>query len=196
MLPAFVTTGQGAWLAGRSPAHLNPPRRSGEGGTRPLALEVRLDAVAAVILDGLSYRRAGRMVGISRTEVGDGMDLLLGPLADLGFCQPDGTFITSLDDLGQLSAHRTGASVSQLGHRVPWPVRGSTGWSGEPPGTSDRPAGRCTAERLRRPDPAVVTRDRAARVPDQPPWVVASAAVPGWRSRGPPDACTATCTNW
>jgi hypothetical protein len=27
------------------------------------------------------------------------MDLLLGPLADLGFCQPDGTFITSLDDL-------------------------------------------------------------------------------------------------
>src|SRR5687768_3312044 len=46
-------------------------------------------------------RRAGRMVGISKTEVGDSLDLLLGPLADLGFCQPDGTFITSLDNLGQ-----------------------------------------------------------------------------------------------
>jgi hypothetical protein len=41
------------------------------------------------------------MVGISKTEVGYSMDLLLGPLADLGFCQPDGTFITSLADLCQ-----------------------------------------------------------------------------------------------
>jgi DDE superfamily endonuclease len=89
-----------AWLAARL-AHLTPPRRPGQGGTRPLALEVRLDAAAAVILDGLSYRRAGRAVGISKTEVGDSLDLLLGPLADLGFCQPDGTFITSLDDLRQ-----------------------------------------------------------------------------------------------
>lgn len=32
--------------------------------------EVRLDAVAAVLLDGLSYRRAGRMVGISRCRAG------------------------------------------------------------------------------------------------------------------------------
>jgi hypothetical protein len=62
-------------------------------------LEVRLDAVGAVILDGLSYRRAGRAVGISKTEVGDSMDLLLGPLAALGYCQPDGSFITTLDDL-------------------------------------------------------------------------------------------------
>jgi hypothetical protein len=67
-------------------------------------LEVRLHAVAAVLLDGLSYRRVGRMVGISKTEVGDSMDLLLGPLAALGFCQPDGTFITSLDDLRELLA--------------------------------------------------------------------------------------------
>ena len=29
-----------------------------------MPLEVRVDAVAAVVLDGLSYRRAGRMVGI------------------------------------------------------------------------------------------------------------------------------------
>ena len=60
-LPAKVLT----WLAGRL-AHLVPPRQPGRGGTRPLSLEVRLDAVAAVVLDGLSYRRAGRMVGSPR----------------------------------------------------------------------------------------------------------------------------------
>src|SRR6266496_3580888 len=81
-LPANVL----AWLAGRLD-HLAPPRPPGQGGIRPLALEARLDAVGAVILDGLSYRRAARMVGISKTEVGDGLDLLLGPLGDLGFCQ-------------------------------------------------------------------------------------------------------------
>jgi DDE superfamily endonuclease len=107
-LPAKVL----GWLAARL-AHLNPPRRSGQGGIRPLALEVRLDAVAAVVLDGLSYRRAGRMVGISKTEVGDSLDLLLGPLGALGFCQPDGTFITSLDDLCRWLAEmaRSGEAV-------------------------------------------------------------------------------------
>jgi hypothetical protein len=95
-LPAAVL----AWLADRL-AHLLPSRPPGRGGTPPLSLEVRLDAVAAVILDGLSYRRAGRMVGISKTEVGDSMDLLLGALAAVGYCQPDGTFITTLADLGQ-----------------------------------------------------------------------------------------------
>jgi hypothetical protein len=107
-LPATVL----GWLAAGL-AHLNPPRRPGQGGTRPLALEVCLDAVAAVLLDGLSYRRAGRMVGISKTEVGDSLDLLLGPLAALGFCQPDGTFITSLDELGHWLAEmaRAGEAV-------------------------------------------------------------------------------------
>jgi hypothetical protein len=89
-LPADVL----AWLVARL-AYLLPPRPLGRGGTPPLALEVRLDAVAAVVLDGLSYRRAGRVVAISKTEVGDSMDLLLGPLASLGFCQPDGTFVTT-----------------------------------------------------------------------------------------------------
>jgi DDE superfamily endonuclease len=88
------------WLADRL-AYLLPPRPPGQGGARPLSLAVRLDAVAVVLLDGLSYRRAGRMVGISKTEVGDSLDLLLGPLAALGFCQPDGTFIASLDELGE-----------------------------------------------------------------------------------------------
>jgi hypothetical protein len=75
-----------------------------------LPLEVRLDVVAAVLLDGLSYRRAGRMVGISMTEVGDSMDLLL---AARGYCQPDGTFITTLADLGGLLVElaQTGEAV-------------------------------------------------------------------------------------
>jgi hypothetical protein len=63
-----------AWLASRL-AHLAPSRPPGRGGTPPLALEVRLDAVAAVLLDGLSSRRAARMVGICKTEVGDSLDL-------------------------------------------------------------------------------------------------------------------------
>jgi hypothetical protein len=84
-LPAPVL----AWLADRL-AHPIPSRPPGRGGTRPLSLEVRLDAAAAVLLDGLSYRRAGRMVEISKTEVGDSLDLLLPKLAALGYCQPDG----------------------------------------------------------------------------------------------------------
>jgi hypothetical protein len=93
-LPAKVL----AWLASRL-AHLTPPRPRGQGGTPPLPLEVRLDAVAAVLLDGLSYRRAGRAVGISKTEVGDSMDLLLPTLAALGYCQPDGSFVTTLAEV-------------------------------------------------------------------------------------------------
>ena len=60
----------------------------GTGGTPPLLLEVRLDAVAAVLLDGLSYRRAARAVGISKTEVGDRLDRLLGALGALGSASP------------------------------------------------------------------------------------------------------------
>jgi hypothetical protein len=101
-----------AWLAGRL-AHLLPPRPLGLGGNPPLTLEVRLDAVAAVILDGLSYRRAGRMVGISKTEVGDSLDLLLSKLAALGFCQPDGTFVATLADLRErlVEMAQTGEAV-------------------------------------------------------------------------------------
>jgi hypothetical protein len=83
-----------------------------------------LDAVAAVLLDGLSYRRAGRALAISKTEVGDSLDLLLGALGDVGFCQPDGSFITSLDDL----RHWLGEMAK--------PVRRSASM-GRPPGSSD-----------------------------------------------------------
>jgi hypothetical protein len=111
-LPAPVL----AWLAARL-AHLLPLRPPGRGGNPPLSLEVRLDAVAAVVLDGLSYRRAGRTVGISKTEVGDSMDLLLAELAAIGYCQPDGTFITSLADLREwlVEMARSGEAVGVHG---------------------------------------------------------------------------------
>jgi len=125
-LPATVLD----WLAARL-AHLLPPRPPGQGGTPPLSLEVRLDAVGSVLLDGLSYRRAGRAVGISKTEVGDSMDLLLGELAALGFCQPDGSFITSLDQLRQWLAEMATSGeavlVDGLGTRVQRP----RGWGNQ-----------------------------------------------------------------
>src|SRR6266540_139139 len=125
-LPADVL----AWLAGRL-TRLPPPRPPGQGGTPPLALEVRLDAVAAVLLDGLSYRRAARMVGISKTEVGDSLDLLLGPLAALGFCQPDGTFVTTLDDLRALLAEMAQAGEAVVVDGLATRVQRPAGWGNQ-----------------------------------------------------------------
>jgi hypothetical protein len=123
-LPAAVL----AWLAVRL-AHLVPSRPPGEGGTPPLSLEVRLDAVAAVLLDGLSYRRAGRMVGISKTEVGDSLDLLLGELAAVGLCQPDGTFVTTLDDLRELLVEMTAAGEAVCVDGLATRVQRPGGWA-------------------------------------------------------------------
>jgi hypothetical protein len=117
-----------AWLAARL-AHLLPSRPPSRGGTPPLSLEVRLDAVAAVLLDGLSYRRAGRAVGISKTEVGDSLDLLLGPLAALGYCQPDGSFITTLDDLRQLLAEMARCGEAVVVDGLATRVQRPRGWA-------------------------------------------------------------------
>ena len=125
-LPVEVLT----WLTGRL-AYLLPPRPPGRGGTPPLALEVRLDAVAAVLLDGLSYRRAGRMVGISKTEVGDSLDLLLGPLGALGFCQPDGTFVTTLDDLRELLAEMASSGEAVCVDGLATRVQRPAGWGNQ-----------------------------------------------------------------
>jgi hypothetical protein len=119
-----------AWLAVRL-AHLLPSRPPGTGGTPPLPLEVRLDAVAAVLLDGLSYRRAGRAVGISKTEVGDSLDLLLGELGALGFCQPDGTFITTLDDLRHWLSEMAAAGEATLVDGLATRVQRPRGWANQ-----------------------------------------------------------------
>jgi hypothetical protein len=125
-LPAAVL----AWLAVRL-AHLVPSHPPGKGGTPPLSLEVRLDAVAAVLLDGLSYRRAGRMVGISKTEVGDSLDLLLGELAAVGLCQPDGTFVTTLDDLRELLVEMAAAGEAVVVDGLATRVQRPCGWANQ-----------------------------------------------------------------
>jgi hypothetical protein len=123
-LPAAVL----AWLAARL-AHLLPPRPPGQGGTPPLPLEVRLDAVGAVVLDGLSYRRAGRVVGISKTEVGDSLDLLLPKLAAIGYCQPDGTFIATLADLREWLAEMAQTGEAVLVDGLATRVQRPRGWA-------------------------------------------------------------------
>jgi hypothetical protein len=65
-LPGFVAARPGPGLAGQSPGPGAPTRPPGWGGTPPLSLEVRLDAVGAVVLDGLSYRRLGGWLGSPR----------------------------------------------------------------------------------------------------------------------------------
>src|SRR6266540_5902645 len=71
------------------------------------------------------------MVAVSKTEVGDSLDLLLGPLADLGFCQPDGTFITNLAELaerlGEMAKVGEAVCVDGLATRV----QRRTGWANQ-----------------------------------------------------------------
>src|SRR6266540_4154118 len=107
-LPAKVL----AWLADRL-AHLHPPRPPGQGGTPPLSLEVRLDAVGRWCWTGCRTGAPAGRSGSCKTEVGDSLDLPLGPLGTLGFCQPDGTCITTLDDLRELLGEmaRSGEAV-------------------------------------------------------------------------------------
>jgi hypothetical protein len=108
-----------------------PARRGGQGGTPPLPLEVRLDALGAVVLDGLSYRRAARMVGICKTEVGDSLDLLLGELAALGLCQPDGTFVATLQDLRERLAEMTEVGEAVCVDGLATRVQRCGGWANQ-----------------------------------------------------------------
>jgi hypothetical protein len=119
-----------AWLLDRL-AHLRPARPPGAGGNPPLPLEVRLDAVAAVVLDGLSYRRAGRVVRISKTEVGESVELLLGELAALGVCQPDGTFVTNLDQLRVRLAEMADAGEAVCVDGLAVRVQRPAGWANQ-----------------------------------------------------------------
>ena len=105
--PPLLPPRRGAALACPAPRPPAPSPPSRPGRHPPLPLEVRLDALGAVVLDGLSYRRAARMVGICKTEVGDSLDLLLGELAALGLCQPDGTFVATLQNLRERLAEMT-----------------------------------------------------------------------------------------
>jgi hypothetical protein len=87
--------------------------------------------VAAVLLDGLSYRRAGRAVGISKTEVGDSLAPLLGELGALGFCQPDGTFVTTLDDLRALLAEMATSGEAVCVDGLATRVQRPAGWGNQ-----------------------------------------------------------------
>jgi hypothetical protein len=118
------------WLVSPSPPSAAP--RPGYRGGAPLPLEVRLDALGAVVLDGLSYRRAARMVGICKTEVGDSLDLLLGELAALGLCQPDGTFV-ALQDLRERLAEMTEVGEAVCVDGLATRVQRPGGW-GQPEG--------------------------------------------------------------
>jgi hypothetical protein len=71
------------------------------------------------------------MVGISKTSVGDSIALLLGALAALGSCQPDGTFVTTLADLAQrlaeMAATGEAACIDGLATRLQRPA----GWANQ-----------------------------------------------------------------
>jgi hypothetical protein len=84
-----------------------------------------------VVLDGLSYRRAARMVGICMTEVGDSLDLLLGELAALGLCQPDGTFVATLQDLRERLAEMTEAGEAVCVDGLATRVQRPGGWANQ-----------------------------------------------------------------
>jgi hypothetical protein len=120
-----------------------------------------------VILDGLSYRRAGRMVGISKTEVGDSLNLLLGAL---GICQPDGTFVTSLADLTdrlvEMAATGEAAVVDGLATEcTPWSTAAFGGWPSS--GSAGTPRSATGEPKISAPMPNVPT---TATRPGCAPW--------------------------
>ena len=80
------------------------------------------------------------MVGISKSKVGDSMNLPLGELAALGYCQPDGIFITTLADLRELLAGQAlaGEAVVARGRLAGQRPRAPAHPTGRAGGTPDR----------------------------------------------------------
>jgi hypothetical protein len=72
-----------------------------------------------------------RLTQRAKTEVGDSLDLLLGPLAALGFCQPDGNFITTLEDLREVLAEMTGAGEAVVVDGLATRVQRPRGWANQ-----------------------------------------------------------------
>jgi DDE superfamily endonuclease len=71
------------------------------------------------------------MVAISKTEVGDSIALLLGELAKLGICQPDGTFVTSLADLAQRLAEMAATGEAAVLDGLATRVQRPPGWANQ-----------------------------------------------------------------
>jgi hypothetical protein len=71
------------------------------------------------------------MVGISKTEVGDSLDLLVGELAAVGFCQPDGSFITTLAELGCWRSEMARSGEAVLVDGVGTRVQRPRGWTNQ-----------------------------------------------------------------
>ena len=105
--------------------HLSHLSVRGKMGRPPLGLDARLDAFWLVVGEGLSYRQAARVLRVSRSTVGRSVYLLTAPIAELGLCQPDGTFIKTLDDLEvrlvEMATAREPACLDGMGIRTQRP---------------------------------------------------------------------------
>jgi hypothetical protein len=55
----------------------------------------------------------------------------LGPLGSLGFCQPDGTFVTTLDDLRALLEEMAGAGEAVVVDGLATRVQRPRGWANQ-----------------------------------------------------------------
>jgi DDE superfamily endonuclease len=99
LLVAWPTRSHPATRPGRHPAAV-------AGG--PAGRDRRGAAGRAVVPAG---RADGR---VSKTEVGASIALLLGEIAKLGICQPDGTFVTDLADLAQRLAEMAASGVAAV----------------------------------------------------------------------------------
>jgi hypothetical protein len=63
--------------------------------------------------------------------VGNSLDLLLGELAALGYCQPDGTFITTLDDLRELLGEMAHSGEAVVVDGLATRVQRPSGWANQ-----------------------------------------------------------------